>query len=93
MNFAIKHSCSYCKIAETTSTPRDYFLTCIQSTTYINIDLNRINKFLTLLETPKQLTAMILQGMQIYHSSSTSQLVHKEHNDIANIYEHQAAIS
>ena len=61
MNFATKHSCPYCKITENTSTPHDHFLTYIQSTVNTNLRFNRINKCLTLLETPKQLTAMILR--------------------------------
>ena len=35
---------------------------------------------------------MILRGIQPYYFSSTTQPVHKEHNDIATIYKHQVAI-
>ena len=92
LNFATKHYCPYYKIVESILTPHDHFLICSQMTKQITLRLHPINKYLTLLETPKQLTAMIIRVIHTYYSLSAIQPVHKERYDIVTIYEHQTVI-
>ena len=49
-------------------------------------------KFLTLLDTPKQLTTMMSRGLQSFYHSFTPQRFRQDPNEILNIYEHQDVI-
>ena len=93
MKFVTKHTCPFCKISETPSTLYDHFLTYTQSSSNINLRLYHIKKCLTLLETSKQLTAMIIRGLQYIYYSSILQPFNQDSKEIIHIYEHQSAIS